>query len=367
MRQMKAANVDIFSKLENYATQRTPDRTIRPGRRHIRTNAAEKKWLQQLKVREKQRIVGNLQAATLSFEEKQYFAFVGWEDSPLLEREALIQYDLNSGIVSALLSELSVPVRQTADANQITEHIFHQLDDDDGKPETLNEWAYDFIAVKHFFEPILFYEIPKGSPLWHGECSRIAGYHICRDPDHLGLPFSKQTLGVFEKAFVEGGSAIPYENLLVALTSVHWKYSFLDVYRCIERIFPVCLLDDLHGISETPLPLLSFAVAMEERIGWRPKEDVALNRLVDAAFIPSLAVALLREVKQHLDNNADGELGLRVYRIRNSIVHHRPATAVLRLNDDHWNKLISAVLLIVIHWYDEYGSKLNPLITLGTS
>ena len=33
-----------------------------------------------------------------------------------------------------------------------------------------------------------------------------------------------------------------FENLLFSLVSVSWKHSFLDIYRCIERLFSISFL-----------------------------------------------------------------------------------------------------------------------------
>ena len=78
----------------------------------------------------------------------------------------------------------------------------------------------------------------------------------------------------FERLFIEGAKNIPFDNLVFSLVSVYWRYSFLDVYRCIERLFSISFLEEIYqdlGI-ENSLSLLNFSVKIEKYIGWRPEE-----------------------------------------------------------------------------------------------
>lgn len=360
-RNMIATNSSVFSRLYAYVVEHLPDRAVLKGRRHIITDDNDKDWLRNIQVAEKQSIVGNVQAAKLLFQGEEYFTFVGWDDSQAFAPDVLDPGDLNAGIVTALLSELTVPVRQGIDANQIADQVFYQMDEDDGTTRSLNQWAYDYRQVSSFFYPILFYSVPKNSPLRGGDLNQIAGYFVSQQaPDRLVLPFTEKTLKIFEKAFLEGSPSLPFENLLVGLTSTHWKFTFLDVYRCIERLFAVPFLDDFHRVSGAALPFFDFAAKMEELVGWKPKEEDALNRLVDADSIPPEAKSLLDDVKRSLGHSAAAKLGSGVYKVRNSIVHQKPATPVMPLDNEHWNKLVSATLLIVVHWYDQYAGKLTP-------
>ncbi len=47
------------------------------------------------------------------------------------------------------------------------------------------------------------------------------------------------------------------------------------------------------------------------------------------------------------------------YKIRNSIVHFRPATEQIKLDDEHWDKLIRASLLVIEYWYKKYNEHLS--------
>ena len=67
----------------------------------------------------------------------------------------------------------------------------------------------------------------------------------------------------------------------------------------------------------------------------------------------------MKEIKNDLDGNSKGNLGEFIYKIRNSIVHFRPATEPISINDKNWDKLIRACLLVIEYWYGQYKDEFN--------
>ncbi len=173
------------------------------------------------------------------------------------------------------------------------------------------------------------------------------------------MNFLSNTLNQFEKLFIEGANKIPYESLLFSLVSVSWKYSFLDIYRCIERLFPISALEDLHKKLNPNIKysLLNFADDIESYIGWRPKENGALNKLINHS--PKIARQILRQVKADIKGIEEAKLGDFIYKIRNSIVHFRPAIQPIKLDDNNWNQLIHSCLLVIEYWYAKYEPQLT--------
>jgi hypothetical protein len=95
---------------------------------------------------------------------------------------------------------------------------------------------------------------------------------------------------------------------------------------------------------------------IENSLGWKPKEDETLNKLIEGS--PEDARQLFREVKKAIHSQEEGSLGEFFYKIRNSIVHYRPANQEFQLDDENWDKLIRGALLVILYWYQEYDSKL---------
>ncbi|WP_310485618.1 hypothetical protein [Chamaesiphon sp. VAR_48_metabat_403] len=221
---------------------------------------------------------------------------------------------------------------------------------------------YQFNCVSKFFEPLYVYRIDDDCPFTRGgdiDLIRLSGFYILKNRQLISLHFSSNTLDKFEKVFFEGSTTIPYENLLLSLVSIAWKYSFLDIYRCIERLFCISALEEFHRKLSITDSILQFSTDIEDFIDWRPKEDKSLNKIIERS--PEEATNLLREIKTFINGESEGNHGDLIYKIRNSIVYFRGANEAVysSLNDLHWDKLINSSLLIVEHWYDKYDLQLR--------
>lgn len=344
---MIEANKYIFNQLANFVEESKIDDTFdRQKKRYIETNDEDKEWLKKLKITNKKYpILPNFQTASFQYGGNDYFVAIGVKENLEINQEEFIQpLELNPGIFTALLFELKISVDQKANPLEITNDFF-------------NEGGYNFHQVKDFFEPIFVYKIPKNSPflsLDNINIARISGFYAVKSSQVISLKFLPNTLNEFEKLFIEGSNNIPYESLLFSLVSVSWKYSFLDIYRCIERLFPISALEDLHKKLKIEYSLLNFADDIESSIGWRPKENEALNKLINNNSSLEIARQILREVKDNIEGTEKGKLGDFVYGIRNSIVHFRPATKQNKLDDNNWDMLIYSSLLIIEYWYEKY-------------
>jgi len=349
---MKEANQSIFSVLADFVQASNIgvpifDRNVR----YIETNNREKEGLQKLKITTIQLILPNFKTVFFEFEGKKYFVAIGWNTQEISEE--VIQFvEPNAGIVTALLSELKVPVSQNVSPYDIADKIFYESDQQKIK--------YDFSLVSKFFEPFSIYQIQENSPFVNQndiDIVRLSGFYALKNRQLISLNFSELTITRFEKLFLEGSKNIPCENLLLSLVSVYWRYAFLDVYRCIENLFCISALEDFHKKLKIADSLLKFSADVENYIGWRPKENEALNKLIDNS--PEEAIVCFREIKVFTDGQEEGKYGELIYRVRNSIVHFRPATEEIKLDDENWDKLINSSLLVIDYWYNKYDKQLK--------
>ncbi|MGK7920937.1 MAG: hypothetical protein AB4080_13115 [Trichodesmium sp.] len=355
-RNMIEANKYIFRELANFVEESQIDLVIdRQKQRYIQTDDEDKGWLQKLKIiNHKYHILPNFQTASFEYKGNYYFVAIGLQEyiKTNQDEEILQILELNAGIVTALLFELKISIDKKVDPYNIIEEIFYPSED--------KRIPYNFSTVKDFFEPICVYKIPENSPflsLYNINITRISGFYVIKNTQLVLLKFSSNTLDEFEKLFFEGSKNIPYENLLLSLVSVSWKYSFLDIYRCIERLFPISELEELHQKLNIQYSLLNFADNIESYIGWKPKENEALNKLINNS--PDRAIQILRQVKADIEGTKEGKLGDFIYKIRNSIVHFRPAIQQIELDDKNWNQLIHSCLLVIEYWYAKYEPQLT--------
>jgi len=395
-RNMKEANKHIFSVLTKFVEKSDTSVELPEGTRFIKTDEDEKEWLKKSLIDEKYSVLPALKVSSLKFGGKKYFIVIGWE-SPGDSTEILTHIPLNAGLVTALIYKLNIPVRRGIDPLSIVNEVLFEY-----KEGTEDYSGHGFDLIINFFEPFHVYEIKEDSPIEKSDMLRIAGHFICENKDRLFLPFSSETICKFEKLFMEGIPGIPYENLLLSLTSIHWKFSFLDIYRCIERLFPVVSLNALHQSIECPVSLFHFSEEVEEKIRWRPKESEAINILlkeipdevrellqevktsldgtpkgeIGSSFseqinkinkmllkeLPDEIRRFLEEMKTSLDGTPKGEIGSFFYKIRNSIVHYRASTPIYAPgNEADWDKLIKAGLAVIDYWYNhkKYGETEN--------
>lgn len=355
-RNMIEANKYIFEVLGEFVQTSKVDVPISDkNKRCIATNDDEKEWLKELKIINKLLILPYFQTASFEFNSQKYFVAVGWQSKQSIDNDEVIEFvELNAGIVTALLFGLKIPLSQKANPYDIANKILY----DDSENEIIK--YDDFSLITSFFEPFSVYRIQEDSPFIEENninLIRISGFYILKNSQLIALGFSRETLDKLEKIFFEGSKNIPYENLLFSLVSVSWKYSFLDIYRCIERLFSISSLDVFHKDLRITDSLLKFSADVERYIGWKPKENEAVNKLVEGS--PEEALQLLREIKQLLDSTEEGKCGDLFYKIRNSIVHFRPANQPINLDDKNWDMLIRASLYIVEYWYNQYDEQLR--------
>ena len=340
------ANISIFGKMSDF-TKRYDDNINSEIRRCINTTNDEKEWLKNLVVIKEQLISSKLKTALFEFEGLQYFVVVGCQHQEDIELENVVEFtEMNAGIFTALILELKVPLIQKANYLEMIEDIFYESSE--------QIIRYELSSVSKFFEPLCVYKIDNDCPFNRGggedeDLIRLSGFYILKNRQLISLEFSSNTLDKFEKVFFEGSGTIPYENLLLSLVSIAWKYSFLDIYRCIERLFCISALEEFHGKLRITHSILQFATDIEDHIDWRPKEDKSLNKIIEKS--PEEATNLLREVKDFIHGESEGNHGDLIYKIRNSIVHFRGINEALHssLDDLHWDKLINSSLLIVEH------------------
>ncbi|MDD1428080.1 hypothetical protein MEO94_27240 [Dolichospermum sp. ST_sed9] len=203
---MKEANKYIFEVLAKFVEDKNIERPIfADAIRYITTNEREKKWLQKLKIQDTQRILPTFRTAYFEFEKQKYFVTIGSTTQLLTEREIIQEEQLNGGIFTALISELKIPVKQTADVSDIENEIFYETEEE--------KIEYEFSQVKKFFEPIfvykvqddcLFIEIDKINNKTTVSILKLSGFYITHNPQIMSLEFDKETLLIFKRLFLEG-------------------------------------------------------------------------------------------------------------------------------------------------------------------
>jgi len=345
---MIAANTAVFRKLVEFVQleQVVPTAHII---RFIRTTAEEKNWLQHVQITEKATIMAGFRANRMRFGEDDYLVFVGRTTIGEVP-EWLVQIELNAGLATALIDELDLTIPKHHSSYEIAQHVL-----------ALHKEVEGYIGhamedVMPFFDPLLIFRVEKSLP-FSFDLYRVSAVCVASGRDLLFLPFDEAYLNELREILLEGPTCIPFEGLLHSLTAVHWKYAFLDLYRGVERLFSMARIGELHKALGQPVPLLDLSASLEEHIGWRPKEDDALERLFEG--IPESDIEPLRNLKERAGSTA-GSMSAWLYSLRNRVVHYRPAHEGIGFDDSDWNLLLLVTLRVVLHAYKKYAPQLEP-------
>lgn len=115
------------------------------------------------------------------------------------------------------------------------------------------------------------------------------------------------------------------ENLYFALTSSHWKHTFLDLYKCLEAIFYLPWTSVLRDSLKSELTALALAKECRRSLIWREREKTSISRLFEILpdeICKAEAIKNIAPTQDLFGNDASkGKFGERIYKIRNQLVH----------------------------------------------
>lgn len=152
------------------------------------------------------------------------------------------------------------------------------------------------------------------------------------------------------------------ENIYYALTSYHWKHTFIELYKCLEAVYYlpwIIRLKERYGYSELGLALSS---QFRDALKWREKESESIEAIFDLLDDDLVMREELASSLPFQDLNfteiKKSAVGRRIYKIRNFLVHqedYEDPTPV-RIDEAGWTVLVDFMLAVVESVYKNYGS-----------
>lgn len=347
---MSAANRKIFSTLIEYVNANGIQIRGADKIRYIKSNAGEKKIIKYLNIQCRENLARSIEFAIGKLKEKKYLIAVGptLPESNFGEVFELVSMD--AGWFTPIISEMNVNIAPGLSAYEVADILNDRYH---GAPSTYE--GHHFSDIARFFIPVSVFDISPALQFEENYLHRIAGVFLCARQELLNLDIPQDLIKEYEKLFVEGPDNLPFEELLDSLTSLRWKDAFLDVYRCIERLFPYSYIKSLHSRTATTKPLEELIGIVEDVLGWKAKEDLALNTIFSECG--HLEESLFRNVKKNLFGTGKGRIGVElVYKLRNSIVHHRIRGDRIykRIEMTDWISLIKGLLMVMRNEYNKY-------------
>ncbi|MDR3549084.1 MAG: hypothetical protein P4M11_12635 [Candidatus Pacebacteria bacterium] len=343
------ANKNVFSQLFDWAKR--ADRPLANAEmvRWIHTTSDDRNWLKNLVVDDVFTFSPRVKTAIIQYAGLHYFIAVGF-DTSVDDKSVFTEIDINAGMFTALIQELAVPVRLFINPLKIIEDVspsFQGIENYDG---------HQLESIAGFFEPIIISEVNPNSPIMPNELIRMSFFWLLKNQERITLPFSADTISEMERIVLTGARTIPFSNLVYGIQCSHWQHAFLEIYRCIERLFSFQIIEDLHKDLSLSISLLDFSEKIESVTGWRPLEQDAIRRLF--GLLPATARSLMEGVRNQVSGREEN-ISKWIYGLRNSVVHFRPVTKQLKLTDHQWDEIFRAALLLVAQIYAKYDSQLQ--------
>ncbi len=343
---MVDVNIQLFERLKKWLP---PDyrRSVSDVKRYITTNASEKKWLQKVQFSVDPDLVfsGQQRVCIANLEEDSFLVCIGFK--PDFTTEEFVYQEANAGLFCAAVVELGLePTIGEAAGYELVEKIFYPVD-----AKEIPSIAYDWITVSDFFPTFYVFQIPAGSPFLSLQelAPRVGLFSLTKATSLRPLPWSSDALEAIREICTSENEQFPIHLVLHAVLERKWEHAFLDIYRCIEFLFPFPKANDLKQALKLEMSTIDVSYQIESVLGWRQQEDVALNTLfsklqTEQLALLSTALGIPAEEIASVDNSRK-MVPKRIYKLRNDCVHYRPAQSRSLLKATvNWPLLIQELL-----------------------
>ncbi len=365
-RNIKKSNQYITDCLNNCLNQYSQgdERRLEPLNKTIELDNSDQDVVKEAKLLGKRNLFSQYKSACFFYNDEYYFIYVGAEETNYDQdaKNGLNEEEITPGWTVLVISELEVKIKSSVQPLEIyNELAVSNRDPDYYKRE-------DCEKIRKYFEDWYIYKINSGSILLQDlDISRISLAYFLKYNSVNNLSFEQNTIDNFSRIAYEGNPSIPFENILDSYISFSWKYSFLDIYQCLEKLFMIPntldLYNKLYKNISSDQSFVKFMTEVESSLGWKPNEETAFKNL-------------FKVIKHKLSNfpNTQNEFNLvknkiisdysknttdtrAIYSLRNNIVHCRSKNVELEVSD--WDSIISFCLLFTYLIYAEYGEHLR--------
>lgn len=343
-RTMIDANKCAFNKIIRFIESH--NEVVPDGIRYFLTNEEEKNWLKYLTPVGLYRHNTKQQIICMSFNNENYVISIGFDFEIDPNDEIFSTIELNAGIFTFIISETSIKLNENIDLTKLANLTYPS------KKESIGYIGHDFKEFIEFFEIIKVFKINSDSVLNFDDTHRLTSYLVLKSINScMLLNYSANTLNSFERLILNSSSCVSFENILSAILSSSYKHCFLELYRNIEKLFPIIKLNILYENIEASVNFISFWNSVDEIIKWKPNEEGTLEVMLENISSNT------KKIIESIPNNGLNS-GKFIYKLRNSIVHYRLSSDTIDLSDDNWNIIIQFLSEIIIEQYNLYNEKL---------
>jgi hypothetical protein len=298
-------------------------------------------------IREKADFSATRKLVRLELGPKTYFCTVGFDNPAPLSSAKEISVD--PAFLTVLLYELGPRPRATvAEIRNVVEAT-----------DLIAESSYaghDFEAVSALFPPVRVFELPAipNDATWK------IFFKICVEECGYSDSWIEAELSETLQSISDlDPDKIPYRVLCRSIFDGDPTSFFLALYRCLEALYAFASAQKVVSALQLKQPWSEVAAVLENELGWYPREEGSLENLLRMAGVTELKAVcgLLSEIDAGDDEQVAANRAARcIYRLRNSIVHFRPAQHAVDFGKIDWNRLCLHMAVIVLFIYAEVFS-----------
>jgi hypothetical protein len=344
-RNMIEANRRIFRALDDYCSARGDPIENAGSPRWIATKEEEEDRIFLRKADLSAQLSFTSRRAMARFDRlpKSYFCAVGFEN--MQDVSGLAEQNLSGGMLTAVLSELRTQPR--ASTAEIRDVVAAWDNTTPGYP------GHDAGLVVSLFPKIRFF---SASDVATEETWRIFFMLClaeCRNGEtwiNDGLVSTLQVIAELEPA------DLPYRTLCRSIFDADPAAMFLALYRCLEALYAFSGARDLIAALDLNRPWPQVAVALEDHLGWYPREQDSLTNLLELGIRADHELvfeALGESPPESAAGRLPAAVSRRIYKLRNELVHFRPAQHQMDHSGIDWNRLCEAAAGLVCFVYAE--------------
>lgn len=308
----------------------------------------------------------------ISFAEKNYLIITGVSETSTSFLKGINtaldpdnnEQDLkkNPGLITLLFSLDEFPILTTDDIGyKLAEKIFNR--------EGTKEGAFDASELTEYFSDFSIWELDNKFDCTNSNTllALYSGYLIA-NKKNFNLNFQSDTLQNIKLLIEELPVDLIGGNLFRSIVSMEWKHSFLELYQCIEYLYPIPYLLKLSNSLGDSIHLQNLFKNTENDLDWRPKEAQALEKLLREIESKDSVSKMLLSVKSIFkitgEIKKDNEITViskHIYQTRNSIAHFRSALKTEITNDLDWNALIEKLCEIMFDLYSKFSPQISSI------
>ena len=345
-RNMVDVNIELFGRLKRWlpADYRQSDGVVK---RYISTSKSEKNWLQNVSFSTDSDLAFSMQqqVCVAKLESDSYLLCIGFK--PDFSSEEFVYQESNAGLFCAAVVALNLePTAVTNMGYELAEKIFYPVD-----INISTTVAYEWEIISEFFPKFYLFKIPSGSPFLALEelSTRVGLFALARTASLRPLLWSSSALEIVQEICSTENKHFPINLVLHAILERKWEHAFLDIYRCVEFLFPFPKANELKRALQLETTTSDVSYQIESVLGWRQQEDVALSTLFSK--LPPEQLNLIEQALGITPEEVSAAkdtwkfVAKRIYKLRNDCVHYRPVQSRSQLKTAvNWPVLVQELL-----------------------